>query len=181
MTVKETNLKGSYIISPKIFEDSRGYFFEGYNEKKFQDITGLKVAFVQDNQSKSSKGVLRGLHFQAGEFAQAKLVQVIKGSVFDVIVDLRKDSKTFGKQFSIVLDDKNKQQLYVPRGFAHGFLVLEDDTIFSYKCDDYYNASSEKGIIYNDETLNINWNFPKEQLILSEKDLKLPTFENLIK
>lgn len=181
MTVKETNLKGSYIISPKIFEDSRGCFFEGYNEKKFQDITGLKVAFVQDNQSKSSKGVLRGLHFQAGEFAQAKLVQVIKGSVFDVIVDLRKDSKTFGKQFSIVLDDKNKQQLYVPRGFAHGFLVLEDDTIFSYKCDDYYNASSEKGIIYNDETLNINWNFPKEQLILSEKDLKLPTFENLIK
>ena len=181
MTVEETYLKGSYIISPKIFEDSRGYFFEVYNEKKFQNLTGLQVAFVQDNQSKSSKGVLRGLHFQAGEFAQAKLVQVIKGSVLDVIVDLRKNSKTFGKQFSIVLDDKNKQQLYVPKGFAHGFLVLEDNTIFSYKCDNYYNASSEKGIIYNDEFLNINWNLPKEQLLLSEKDLKLPTFENLFK
>ncbi|MDB9960528.1 dTDP-4-dehydrorhamnose 3,5-epimerase [Oceanihabitans sp.] len=181
MTVKETYLKGSYIISPKIFEDSRGYFFEGYNEKKFQDITGLKVAFVQDNQSKSSKGVLRGLHFQAGEFAQAKLVQVIKGSVLDVIVDLRKGSKTFGEYFSIVLDDKKKQQLYVPKGFAHGFLVLEDDTIFSYKCDDYYNASSEKGIIYNDETLNINWNLPADQLILSEKDIYLPTFESVFK
>jgi len=181
MTVEETYLKGSYIISPKIFEDSRGYFFEGYNEKKFQYITGLKVAFVQDNQSKSSKGVLRGLHFQAGEFAQAKLVQVIKGSVLDVIVDLRKGSKTFGKYFSIVLDDKKKQQLYVPKGFAHGFLVLEDETIFSYKCDDYYNASSEKGIIYNDETLNINWNLPADQLILSEKDMYLPTFESVFK
>jgi dTDP-4-dehydrorhamnose 3,5-epimerase len=181
MIVEETYLKGSYIISPQIFEDSRGYFFEVYNEKKFQDLTGLHVTFVQDNQSKSSKGVLRGLHFQAGEFAQAKLVQVIKGSVLDVIVDLRKGSKTFGKQFSIVLDDKNKQQLYVPKGFAHGFLVLEDNTIFSYKCDNYYNASSEKGIIYDDEFLNINWNLPKEQLLLSEKDLKLPTFENLFK
>ena len=181
MTVEETYLKGSYIISPKIFEDSRGCFFEGYNEKKFQDIIGLKVAFVQDNQSKSSKGVLRGLHFQAGEFAQAKLVQVIKGSVLDVIVDLRKGSKTFGKYFSIVLDDKKKQQLYVPKGFAHGFLVLEDETIFSYKCDDYYNASSEKGIIYNDETLNINWNLPADQLILSEKDMYLPTFESVFK
>ena len=181
MTVKEIYLKGSYIISPKIFEDSRGYFFEAYSEKNFQDIIGLKVTFVQDNQSKSAKGVLRGFHFQTGEFAQAKLVQVINGSVLDVIVDLRKDSKTFGKQFSIVLDDKNKQQLYVPKGFAHAFLVLEDDTIFSYKCDDYYNASSERGIIYNDETLNISWNFPKEQLILSEKDLNLPTFENVFK
>lgn len=181
MTVEETYLKGSYIISPKIFEDSRGYFFEGYNEKKFQDITGLKVAFVQDNQSKSSKGVLRGLHFQAGQFAQAKLLQVIKGSVLDVIVDLRKDSKTFGEYFSIVLDDKKKQQIYVPKGFAHGFLVLEDDTIFSYKCDNYYNASSEKGIIYNDEILNINWNLPADQLILSEKDMYLPTFESVFK
>jgi len=181
MTVEETYLKGSYIISPKIYKDSRGYFLEGYNEKKFQDLTGLRVAFVQDNQSKSSKGVLRGLHFQAGEFAQAKLVQVITGSVLDVIVDLRKDSKTFGQQFSIVLDDKKKQQLYVPKGFAHGFLVLEDDTIFSYKCDDYYNASSEKGIIYNDDTLNINWKFSEDQLILSEKDLYLPTFESLFK
>jgi len=181
MTVEETHLNGSYLISPTIYEDYRGYFFESFNEKKFQEATGLKVTFIQDNQSKSSKGVLRGLHFQSGEFAQAKLVQVVKGSVLDVIVDLRKNSKTFGKQFSIVLDDKTKQQLYIPKGFAHGFLVLEDDTIFSYKCDDYYNASSEKGIIYNDETLNINWNLPTEQLILSDKDLKLPTFENEFK
>ena len=179
MTVEETYLKGSYIISPKIFEDSRGYFFEGYNEKKFQDITGLKVAFVQDNQSKSSKGVLRGLHFQAGQFAQAKLLQVIKGSVLDVIVDLRKDSKTFGEYFSIVLDDKKKQQIYVPKGFAHGFLVLEDDTIFSYKCDNYYMKEAETGIIYNDPTLQIDWRLHEQEILVSDKDLILPNFKHM--
>ena len=181
MNFIETKLKGCFVLEPKIFTDERGYFMESFNERTFQNGIGQEVHFVQDNQSKSSKGVLRGLHFQAGEFAQAKLLQVIKGSVLDVIVDLRKDSNTFGQQFSIVLDDKKKQQLYIPKGFAHGFLVLEDDTIFSYKCDNYYNASSEKGIMFNDETLNINWSLPKEQLLLSEKDLELPTFENLFK
>jgi dTDP-4-dehydrorhamnose 3,5-epimerase len=181
MIVEETYLKGSYLITPKIFKDSRGCFFESYNKEKFQSTTGLKVNFVQDNQSQSSKGVLRGLHFQTGDFAQAKLVKVDKGSVLDVIVDLRIESKTYGKYFSTILDDKTKQLLYVPKGFAHGFLVLEDDTIFSYKCDNFYNAASEKGIIYNDSTLKIKWNFPKDQLILSEKDLNLPTFENQFK
>ncbi|MCL4117198.1 UNVERIFIED_CONTAM: hypothetical protein GTU68_045254 [Idotea baltica] len=181
MKVEETYLKGSYLISPKIFEDSRGYFLESYNESKFQEATDLTVKFVQDNQSKSNRGVLRGLHFQTGEHAQAKLVKVIKGSVLDVIVDLREESDTFGKYYSIILDDKKKQQLYIPRRFAHGFLVLEDNTIFSYLCDNFYNSTSEKGIIYNDSTINIQWNFPEDQLILSEKDLCSPTFENLFK
>ncbi len=181
MKVEETFLKASYLISPTIYEDSRGYFFESYNENRFHEATGLTVKFVQDNQSKSNKGVLRGLHFQTKEYSQAKLVKVVKGSVLDVIVDLREKSETFGKYYSVILDDKKKQLLYIPKGFAHGFLVLEDNTIFSYLCDNFYNSISEKGIIYNDETLNINWNFPKEQLILSEKDLHLPTFENLFK
>ena len=181
MKVEETFLKGSYLITPEIFEDSRGYFFESYNEEKFKNATGLKINFVQDNQSQSSKGVLRGLHFQTGDFAQAKLVRTVKGSILDVIVDLRQESETYGKHFSAILDDKSKQLLFIPKGFAHGFLVLEDETIFSYKCDDFYNSASENGIIYNDPTLSINWNFPEEQLILSEKDLNLPTLEKVFK
>ena len=174
MTVEETYLKGSYIISPKIYKDSRGYFLEGYNEKKFQDLTGLRVAFVQDNQSKSSKGVLRGLHFQAGEFAQAKLVQVITGSVLDVIVDLRKDSKTFGQQFSIVLDDKKKQQLYVPKGFAHGYSTLSDEAIIVYLQSDNYNADFDDSI--DPLSLNISWKVSSP--ILSEKDKNSINFED---
>ncbi len=182
MTVEEIYLKGCFIITPNIFEDDRGCFFENFNQRLFEAKIGLKVDFVQDNQSQSSKGVLRGLHYQEGElFAQAKLVSVVRGSVLDVCVDLRKDSLTFGKHFSIILNAIEKKQLFVPRGFAHGFLVLEDHTIFSYKCDNYYNKTFERGIIYNDTTLNIDWKFPEEKFILSEKDKTLPPFETLFK
>lgn len=181
MKVEETFIKGCFVISPKVFTDKRGYFFESFNLNKFKELTGVNINFIQDNQSQSSKGVLRGLHFQAGEFAQAKLVRVIKGSVLDVCVDLRKESPTFGKHFSIILDDKNNKQLFIPRGFAHGFLVLENETIFSYKCDNVYNKSSERGILFNDKRLNINWNFTNDKILLSDKDKQLPTFENFLK
>ncbi|HMR15069.1 MAG TPA: dTDP-4-dehydrorhamnose 3,5-epimerase [Mariniflexile sp.] len=179
MVIEETYLKGCFVITPKVFEDERGYFFESFNQKTFEAETGLKVNFVQDNQSKSSKGVLRGLHFQIGEHAQAKLVQVIKGKVLDVCVDIRKESPTFGKQFSLILDEVDRKQLYIPRGFAHGFVVLENDTIFSYKCDNFYNKAFEAGIIFNDEDLKIDWGFSKETLLISEKDLSLPSFKDL--
>jgi len=178
MQIKETKLKGCYSIQPQIFEDKRGYFIESYNHEAFKTATGLKVNFVQDNESKSSKGVLRGLHYQIGDSAQAKLVRVIKGKVLDVVVDLRPGSLTFGEHVSIVLSGENKTQFFVPRGFAHGFLVLEDYTIFSYKCDNFYNKEAEAGIIYNDRDLNIDWNFSEDQLIISEKDLLLPTLKN---
>lgn len=181
MTVEETHLKGCYVITPKLFKDERGYFLETFNQKVFSKETGIETHFVQDNLSKSSKGVLRGLHFQKGVSAQAKLVQVLEGKVLDVCVDLRTDSPTFGKHFSIYLDGLNKKQLYVPRGFAHGFIVLENNTIFSYKCDNYYDKASESGIIFNDKTLNINWGFPEENLIISEKDKALLTFKELFK
>lgn len=180
MIVEETKLDGCFIITPKIFEDERGYFLESFNLGAFTCLTGIKPSFVQDNQSKSSKGVLRGLHFQVGDFAQAKLVSVVKGSVLDVAVDIRPKSNTFGKYVSIVLDATSHKQLYIPRGFAHGFLVLEDDTIFTYKCDNLYNQSFERGIVYNDETLNINWNFHKVRPVLSEKDQNLPTFKEYL-
>lgn len=179
MVIEETYLKDCFVITPKVFEDERGYFFESFNQKTFEAETGLKVNFVQDNQSKSSKGVLRGLHFQIGEHAQAKLVQVIKGKVLDVCVDIRKESPTFGKQFSLILDEVDRKQLYIPRGFAHGFVVLENDTIFSYKCDNFYKKAFEAGIIFNDEDLKIDWGFSKETLLISEKDLSLPSFKEL--
>ncbi|MFC4722867.1 dTDP-4-dehydrorhamnose 3,5-epimerase [Geojedonia litorea] len=181
MTIQQTPLKDCVIVTPKVFRDSRGSFLESFNQKAFYGATELPVDFVQDNLSTSSKGVLRGLHFQTGNYAQAKLVSVLKGSVLDVCVDLRRDSKTFGEHFSIKLDDKTKTQLFVPKGFAHGFLVLEDETIFSYKCDNYYNKEAESGIIYNDPYLNINWGISESELILSEKDKQLPTFESLFK
>src|SRR5690606_879252 len=141
---------------------------------------GLIVDFVQDNQSFSTKGVLRGLHFQNGKMAQAKLVRVVKGKVLDIVVDIRKDSKTFGKSFSIVLDDVEHLQLFVPRGFAHGFITLSEQSIFSYKCDNYYDKASESGIIYNDATLALDWHLPEEELIISAKDLELPDFEEAV-
>ena len=177
MDVKETYLKGCFVISPNVFNDERGYFFESFNEGKFESLTGISIDFVQDNQSLSSKGVLRGLHFQIGDFEQAKLVRAVKGSILDVCVDLRKNSKTFGQYFSIILDDKNHQQLFIPRGFAHGFLSLENNTIINYKCDNYYNKNAEKGIVYNDETLNIDWNIDNSKIILSNKDKELPDFD----
>jgi dTDP-4-dehydrorhamnose 3,5-epimerase len=181
MKIEETYLKGCFIITPRVFEDERGYFFESFNQNVFEQETGLKANFVQDNQSQSVKGVLRGLHFQKGKYAQAKLVQVVKGKVLDVCVDIRKKSPTFGQHFSLLLDDKNRKQLYIPRGFAHGFLVLEDNSIFSYKCDNFYNKESEAGIIFNDKALNIDWGISEDAFVISEKDKLLPTFENLFK
>lgn len=179
MILEKTPLDDCYILTPHIFGDERGAFFESFNKQQFYSATGLEVDFVQDNQSTSQRGVLRGLHFQNGEFAQAKLVRVIKGSVLDIVVDIRPKSKTFGKHFSMILSEQNNKQVFIPKGFAHGFLVLEDETIFAYKCDNYYNKASESGIIYNDTFLNIDWQFPEKDLIISEKDQLLPTFETL--
>ena len=179
MNVTKTGLKDCFLIEPQIFGDDRGYFFESFNQKLFAEKTGLDIHFVQDNQSKSDRGVLRGLHFQTGEYAQAKLVRVIKGKALDVVVDLRPESVTFGKTFSVILSEENNKQLFVPRGFAHGFSVLEDNTIFSYKCDNYYNKASEGGIMYNDKELDINWMLKREEVILSEKDQRLQTFKSL--
>ncbi len=174
----ETKLKGCFILEPKIIKDERGYFMESFNEKTFQEGIGQKVTFVQDNQSFSTKGVLRGLHYQCGEHAQAKLVRVLQGEVLDVAVDLRPDSKTYGQYEAVVLSEENQLQFFIPRGFAHGFLVLSETATFFYKCDNLYNKESEAGLIYNDETLNINWNFPFKDLIISDKDLVLPTLQN---
>lgn len=181
MEIEQTYLTDCYLITPKVFLDERGNFFESFNKHQFQQLMGLHTDFVQDNQSTSQRGVLRGLHFQTGDFQQAKLVRVIKGSVLDVAVDIRPKSLTFGQHFSIVLSGHNNKQLYIPKGFAHGFLVLEDDTIFAYKCDNYYNKNSENGIIFNDPTLQIDWGLPESHMIISEKDKKLPTFETLFK
>ncbi|WP_055436213.1 dTDP-4-dehydrorhamnose 3,5-epimerase [Lacinutrix algicola] len=180
MNVLETKLKGCFVIEPKIFEDKRGYFFESFNLKQFQKLTKSNTVFIQDNESYSTKGVLRGLHYQTGKYAQAKLVRVVKGKVLDVAVDLRRNSKTYGEHFSIELSEENKKQLFVPRGFAHGFIVLSDTAIFSYKCDNYYNKDSEEGVIYNDVDLNIDWKLPENELIVSEKDIILPTLNNAV-
>ena len=162
------------IIEPQIFEDSRGFFLESYNYNTFKEL-GIENVFVQDNHSKSLKGVLRGLHFQKEEYSQAKLISILKGSVLDIVVDLRKDSETFGRYFAIEINEKSKRMLFIPKNFAHGFLTLEDDTEVFYKCDNFYNPKSEIGIIWNDRDLNINWNFKKynideNELIISEKD-----------
>lgn len=170
MKIKETLLKDCYIIEPTIFEDERGYFYEKFNEKKFQELTNMNGHFVQDNISKSSYGVLRGLHLQKGEHAQAKLVSCLEGSVWDVAVDLRKDSPTFGKWYGIELSAENKLQFYVPRGFGHGFSVLSETAIFAYKCDNFYHKESEGGVLWNDFDLNIDWKLPSSAIILSEKD-----------
>lgn len=179
MKVTETYLKDCFIFEPKVFEDERGSFFESYQKERFEEATGEKVNFVQSNHSVSKQGVLRGLHFQQGAYAQAKLVQVIKGEVVDVVVDLRQNSETLGQHFKIRLSDHNKKMLFIPKGMAHGFLSLTDDTVFAYKCDNYYDKSSERGIIYNDDMLNIDWEFPLEKLILSQKDKQLPSFNSL--
>ncbi|WP_431167510.1 dTDP-4-dehydrorhamnose 3,5-epimerase [Tenacibaculum halocynthiae] len=174
MNIVQTPLEGCFVIEPMLFEDNRGYFFESFNEEKFKKGIGVDLNFVQDNEAFSNKGIVRGLHFQKGKFAQAKLVRVITGKVLDVAVDLRKNSKTYGQHFSIVLSGENKKQLFVPRGFAHGYSVLENNTVFAYKCDNYYNKESEGGIIYNDKTLNIDWNLLDTEIKLSDKDMQLP-------
>ncbi|MBS7786170.1 dTDP-4-dehydrorhamnose 3,5-epimerase [Flavobacterium sp. CYK-55] len=178
MKVTPTALNGCYIIEPKVFPDPRGYFFESFNERTFFETTGLQVHFVQDNQSFSSKGVLRGLHYQTGAHMQAKLVRVISGEVLDVAVDIRTDSPTYGQHVSVVLTAENHKQLFIPRGFAHGFLVLSQTATFFYKCDNFYNKESEGGIAYNDPSLFIDWILPESELILSEKDLLQPCFAN---
>ena len=176
MKIKETPLKDCYIIEPTIFEDERGYFYEKFNEKKFEELTGMNGHFVQDNISKSSYGVLRGVHLQKGEHAQAKLVSCLEGKVWDIVVDLRRDSETFGKWCGVELTAENKLQLYVPRGFGHGFSVLSETAIFAYKCDNFYNKDAEGSVIYNDPDLDIDWKLPADSIILSEKDKTLPTF-----
>lgn len=178
MKIKETPLKDCYIIEPTIFEDDRGYFFEKFNEKKFEELTSMNGHFVQDNISKSSYGVLRGLHLQKGEYAQAKLVSCLEGKVFDVAVDLRKSSPTFGKWFGIELTAENKLQLYVPRGFGHGFSVLSETAVFSYKCDNFYNKEAEGSVLWNDLDLKIDWRLPIEDVLLSSKDKESPTFKD---
>ena len=180
MIVKETNLEGCFIIKPKVIQDKRGYFLESFNHAVFKEGLKRDINFVQDNESYSSKGVLRGLHYQIGDYAQAKLVRVIKGKILDVVVDLRTDSPTFSKHISIELSEDNKTQLFIPRGFAHGFLVLSDTAIFSYKCDNFYNKASEGGVIYNDKDLNIDWKLDEKEFIVSEKDLELPTLKEVV-
>ena len=175
MEIIKTSIEGLLIIKPDVFKDDRGYFFETYNQERFAKA-GLTMDFVQDNESKSSKGVLRGLHFQKPPYAQGKLVRVTKGAVMDIAVDLRKDSPTYGKWESVVLTEENKLQFWIPEGFAHGFVTLEDDTIFAYKCTNVYNKESEGSLLWNDPDINIEWNI--ENPILSEKDKVSPLFKN---
>lgn len=179
MIFTQTKLSGVYVIEPKIFGDSRGYFFESFNQREFNKYIG-DVQFVQDNESKSSYGVVRGLHFQKPPYAQAKLLRVVKGVVLDVAVDIRKDSPTYGQHFSIELSEDNNKQLFIPRGFAHGFSVLSEEVIFQYKCDNYYQPSSEGAILWNDPKLNIDWMINNDSVILSDKDKNNSTFAELI-
>ncbi|MEY8781485.1 dTDP-4-dehydrorhamnose 3,5-epimerase [Allomuricauda sp. XS_ASV26] len=179
MKATETKLKGCFVIEPTIFKDDRGYFFESFNHKEFCKAIGQEVNFVQDNQSYSKKGVLRGLHFQKGEHAQAKLVSVLDGRIQDVVVDLRKNSPTFGEHLSIELGNENKRQLFVPRGFAHGFLTLSESARVLYKCDNYYNKSAEGGIRYDDQKLKLEWQLNTSDLVLIEKDRKLPFWDKM--
>ena len=175
MAFIKTSLPGLLIFEPKTFEDSRGYFFESYNQQVFQQ-EGININFVQDNQSLSKYGVVRGLHYQLNPHSQTKLIRVLSGSIYDVVVDLRKGSPTFGKQFSIELSAQNRKQLFIPRGFAHGFSVLSNQAEVYYKCDDFYNKDLETGILYNDAELKIDWQIPEEKIIVSGKDLQLLPF-----
>ena len=177
MEIIKTNINGVYIIEPRIFEDSRGYFFESYNDLEFVDKVGF-VDFVQDNESKSSYGVMRGLHFQKPPYTQAKLVRCVRGAVLDVAVDLRKDSPTYGNHVAVELTEDNHRQLFIPKGFAHGFSVLSDIAIFQYKCDNFYHPECDGGINILDESLGIDWKIPMDKAILSEKDTKHPLLKD---
>ena len=178
MIVTETKIKDLYIIEPKIFGDERGYFFEVYSERDFRKETGLDMHFVQDNESKSSKGVLRGLHFQKNPYSQAMLIRVVHGSVQDVAVDLRSGSPTFGQYVSVILSEANKKMFFIPAGFAHGFLTLEDDVIFQYKCSQFYEPSSEGSIRWDDPDIGVEWMLKGEDYLLSPKDMKAPSFKD---
>ena len=179
MNFIEQKIKGVWVIEPKVFADSRGYFFEAFKQNEFDEHVG-KVNFVQDNESKSSFGVLRGLHYQKGEWSQAKLVRVIKGEVLDVAVDIRKSSPTFGQHVAVVLSEENKRQLFIPRGFAHGFLVRSEEAIFTYKVDNVYAPQADAGIMYNDPQINIQWDIDFSKVLLSDKDQKHPLLKDAV-
>lgn len=177
MNYIKTEIEGVFIIEPRIFGDNRGYFFESFVQSEFEEKV-CKTTFVQDNESKSSYGVLRGLHFQKPPYTQSKLIWVVKGCVWDIAVDIRRSSPTFGKHIGIELSEDNHRQLFIPKGFAHGFVVLSDEAVFQYKCDNYYAPQSEGAIIWNDPELGIDWKIPAEDIILSEKDKKHPLFKD---
>ncbi len=179
MELIETGIEGLYILEPKVFGDSRGYFFESYSKREFTRLTGLDIDFVQDNQSCSTRGVVRGLHFQKGEDAQAKLVSVVEGEVLDVVVDLRPGSETFGRHYSVLLSGENKRRFFIPRGFAHGFSVLSDMAVFQYKCDNYYAPQSEGAIAWDDPDLAIDWMLRPEEVVVSAKDSAHPGMKEL--
>lgn len=179
MPFVETGFSGLKIFEPRVFTDSRGYFFESFNKQTFEQA-GISTEFVQDNESRSQRNALRGLHYQINPMAQAKLVRVVEGEVMDVVVDIRKGSPTFGKTFSILLSEENKKQLYIPRGFAHGFSVVSEDCIFQYKCDNFYSKESEGGILFSDSELNIDWGIAPENAIVSDKDKVLPSFKDCV-
>ena len=179
MVVQPTFIDDLFILEPKVFADDRGFFYEFFNQNEFEQLTGQQIRFIQDNLAQSRKGVLRGLHFQKSPYEQAKLVSVLQGAVLDVVVDLRSKSKTFGQYFSILLSPKNKKQLFIPRGMAHGYLSLEDDTLFYYKIDNVYHPPSEAGIRFDDPDLNIDWQYDLSQIILSEKDKTLPYLKDI--
>ena len=178
MNIIKTDIEGLLVIEPRVFGDSRGYFFESYNTKAFEEAVG-NVTFVQDNESKSSYGVVRGLHFQKPPYAQAKLVRVVKGKVLDIAVDLRKNSPTFGKYVAMELSEENHRQMFIPRGFAHGFSVLSEEVIFQYKCDNYYAPQAEGALAWDDPDVAIDWGVPAESVILSEKDSRHPKLKDL--
>jgi dTDP-4-dehydrorhamnose 3,5-epimerase len=179
MQITDTIIKGCFIIQPQIFADDRGYFIETFNKNTFTKSTGINLDFVQDNESMSNYGVVRGLHFQKNEMAQAKLVRVVQGAVLDVVVDIRPDSATYLQHITVELSGQNKTQLFVPVGCAHGFSVLQDHTIFNYKCSNFYSKAHEGGLLLTDPLLNINWQIPSNKMIISEKDLLLPGVSNI--
>ena len=178
MKIINTKINGLFILEPTVFEDDRGYFFESYNKVTLETLSGNEYNFVQDNESKSSYGVIRGLHYQLAPYSQAKLVRVLEGRVYDVAVDLRRDSPTFGEWAGVELSGENKKQFLIPKGFAHGFSVLSETAVFTYKCDEYYHPEAEAGIIYNDPALAIDWKIPEKDVKLSEKDKLLPELKN---
>lgn len=181
MDILKTNINDCLIIHPKIFKDERGYFFESFNQNNFNKTTGLNLNFVQDNESKSQYGTIRGLHMQKGKMAQAKLVRVVKGKIKDIVIDIRPDSPTFKQKFAIELSEENKTQVFIPKGCLHGFSVLSDEAIFKYKCDNYYNKQAELGVNPFDRELRINWEIPENEVIISNKDLYSPNLEYLLK
>lgn len=179
MRIVKHDIEGLLTIEPQVFGDERGYFFESFNAERFFAETGIEVSFVQDNESRSKRGVLRGLHFQMAPYAQAKLVRVVQGRVLDVAVDIRPESLTFGQYVMTELSGENHHQMFIPKGFAHGYVVLEDDTVFQYKCDEFYHPESEDGIAWNDPQIGIDWGIPESEIILSEKDKNRPLLSEL--